>query len=440
MLKTFYEEFFRQTITYQKLPLDKNMRETKFSILKALAIIFVVMSQAGITGWLYNFVFLFHVPVFFLCAGYFFNVKYLADERTFVAHRVRGLYLPFLRWSVFFLVIHNLLFNCGILSENYGTANGGVLHPFTFHQFCQHLWSVVFNMSGYDQFLCGTFWFFRALLLSSIGFLILFKLLRMSGKLSGDKQAGWGLFLTGIILTAWKVGGSLTVTGVAQGGYRELMGMTFMAAGYLLRQYEVTKWIGWRVALPSFLVLAVFAVWCPTSMAWNPTFGQFAALPLPAVAGFLCLLYVSTWADKWRGAGRRLLIFIGDNTLYVFAFHLVAFKIVSALKVAWYSLPWQAVGGHPIVTFPANNALWTLLYVTVGVAVPLLWLTGYRRITPNVTFTQGQAVGFCFTVVQRVLRVVCLTGRSVAMSFMCACRSVVKGVRDIIAASSTKDE
>lgn len=416
------------------------MRETKFSILKALAIIFVVMSHAGVTGWLFNFVFLFHVPAFFLCAGYFFNTKYLADERTFLVHRIKGLYLPFLRWSVFFLVIHNLLFYCGILSETYGTANGGVTHPFTFHQFCQHLWSIVFNMSGYDQFLCGTFWFFRALLLSSIGFLVLFKLLRRSGKFPGDKQAGWGIFLIGLFVTAWKVGGSLTVTGVAQGGYRELMGMTLMAAGYLLRQYEVTKWIGWRVAVPSLLVLVVFAVWCPTSMAWNPTFGQFAALPLPAVAGFLCLLYVSIGVDKWQGYVRRLLIFTGDNTLYVFAFHLVAFKIVSAMKVACFSLPWQAVGGHPIVTQPVNNALWTLLYIIVGVAVPLLWLVGYRRIAPNVTFTQGQAISFCISTAQCVCRIVYLAGRSAAMFFVRAYRAVVQGVKDIVAASSTKDE
>lgn len=40
------------------------MRETKFSILKAIAIICVVLSHAGISGWLFNFVFIFHVPIF----------------------------------------------------------------------------------------------------------------------------------------------------------------------------------------------------------------------------------------------------------------------------------------------------------------------------------------------------------------------------------------
>ena len=67
------------------------MRETRFSIVKALAIICVVLSHAGAAGWVQNFVYLFHVPVFFICAGYFFHTRYLEDERTFIVRRIRGL-------------------------------------------------------------------------------------------------------------------------------------------------------------------------------------------------------------------------------------------------------------------------------------------------------------------------------------------------------------
>ena len=103
------------------------MRDPKFSILKALAIMLVVLSHAGISGWLFNFVFIFHVPAFFLCAGYFFNTRYLTDERTFVMHRVKKLYVPFLKWSVVLLLLHNVFFWCGLLSEQFGNAQGGVL-------------------------------------------------------------------------------------------------------------------------------------------------------------------------------------------------------------------------------------------------------------------------------------------------------------------------
>ena len=48
-------------------------------------------------------------------------------------------------------------------------------HPYDWTTAMQNLWSIVFNMSGYDVFLAGAFWFFRALFLSSIAFLLLFK-------------------------------------------------------------------------------------------------------------------------------------------------------------------------------------------------------------------------------------------------------------------------
>lgn len=416
------------------------MRETKFTIVKALAILCVVLSHAGISGWLSDFVFIFHVPVFFLCAGYFFQTKYLTDERTFIAHRVKGLYFPFLRWSVFFLVIHNLLFYCGLLSETYGNAEGGVTHPYSWHQFSQHLWSLVFNMSGYDQFLCGTFWFFRALLLSSIGFLLLFKLLRRTDKLRNDTQIGWAMLIIGLLLTAWKVGENLTIPGVAQGGYRELMGLTLMAAGFLIRRYDAASRFGWRLALPAFALLLLASFFFPSNMAWRPTFTQFASLPLPAVAGFLTLVYISVWIDGKTRFVRRALVYIGDRTLYIFAFHLVAFKAVSAVKVAWYGLPWEAVGSHPTITQPANNAVWVLLYLVAGTGLPLLWLAGYRRVAANVHVTERQILDGCALGIRYFCRFLFILGRALVRLAVGIWHNFRQGVKAIIAASSTKDE
>lgn len=415
-------------------------RDTRFSILKALAIMLVVLSHAGISGWLYNFVFLFHVPVFFICAGYFFHTRYLSDERTFVVHRIKGLYLPFVRWSIVLLVLHNLFFWLGILSEHYGNAQGGVTHPFNWSQTCQHLWSIVFNMSGYDPFLGGTFWFFRALLLASIGFLVLFKLLRRSERFQSDVQAGWGLLVTSLALTAWLVGGGLKITGVAQGGYRELMGMSFMAVGFVMRQYQVGERITWRWGVPALVVTGLFAWLCPTSMAFRPTMGQFVALPVPAVGGFIFLLWISSLLNRLNVWISKGLAYMGDRTLYIFAFHLLAFKVASAVKVAWYGLPWESVGSHPFIHTPGNNVLFILLYLLCGVGLPLLWLWAYRRIAPHISFSQEQAFGFAVVVAQTTCRIIYRIARGAVFLFINTCKAVWQGVKDIIAASNPKEE
>lgn len=420
---------------------DKNeKRSTRFTLLKAIAIICVVLSHAGIRGWLFNFVFIFHVPVFFMCAGYFFHTKYLTDERTFVMHRIKGLYWPFLRWSLFFLVIHNLLFPLGLLSEQYGNAGGGVLHPYNWHQWGQHLWSIVFNMSGYNDFFCGTFWFFRALLLASLGFLVLFKVLRRSEHFVTNTQVGWGILTISSAFALWKVTSHLTITGVAQGGYRELLGLMFMAVGFLLRQYRVIERMNWKFAVPCVALLLLASFFFPSSMVWNGTLNDLLSLPLPAVAAFVALAWACGYIDRCNNFVKRTLVYIGDNTLYIFAFHLVAFKLVSALKVAFYDLPWQAVGGHPTVLQPANNVLWVLLYVIVGVAVPLLWQLGYQQIASKITFTEKQAVGMLVVVGQRFCHLVVVTVRFIVMAIVAACRNIWQGLKDIVEASSPADE
>lgn len=208
------------------------MRQTNFTILKALAIICIVLSNAGVSGWLAGCLYSFHVPVFFICAGWFFSTHYLNDERTFIVRRLRGLYVPFVKWSLFFLLIHNLLFPLGLLSETYGNAAGGVTHPYTWTQFSASFWSILLNMSGYDQFLGGAFWFFRAFLLASVGFLVGFKLLRLSPHFQSDRAAGFALLILPLLAVTWMITADFKIAGISQGGFRELMGIFFIAAGF----------------------------------------------------------------------------------------------------------------------------------------------------------------------------------------------------------------
>lgn len=416
------------------------MRETKFSILKAIAIICVVLSHAGISGWLFNFVFIFHVPIFFICAGYFFNTKYLTDERTYIVHRFKGLYLPFVRWSLFFLLIHNVLFPLGILSETYGNAGGGVTHPYTWQQFSQHAWSIVSNMSGYDQFLCGAFWFFRALLLASIAFLLMFKLLNRSAQLRDYKHTAWGVLFITLLLITWKTTTHLNLTGVAQGGYRELMGMAFMTAGFLLKQYEVCDKLNWKTALTSGTILLLASCFFPSSMVWNPNFTQFISLPLPAIAAFVMFTYISAWIDRHPGLIKRTFAYIGEHTLYIFAFHLVAFKVVSALKVWFYDLPWEAVGGHPVVITPANNWIWVILYLAAGVILPLLWLKSYRKFAPKIDLNQTLVIHYVILGSKFLLRYLVIGLHLLFVILKNLFKALKKGIKDILAASSTKDE
>lgn len=416
------------------------MRDDKFTILKAVAIILVVLSHAGACGWINRTVFIFHVPVFFFCAGYFFNTTYLNDERTFIVRRIKGLYLPFLRWSVFFLILHNLLFYTGILNETFGNSAGGVTHPYTWHTFSQNLWNIVFNMSGYDTFLCGSYWFFRAFFLASIAFLVLFKIITKVSSKYSDKQVGWMILCISLLMMSWKTLEGIHITGLAQGGAREITGLAFMAMGFLTNRYQGVSMLNWKTVIPFFVFLVWAAVQFPSAMYWNPSFVQFVSLPLAAYSGFVVCLYLSVLLDKYTKYLKKALIYVGTRTLYIFAFHLLAFKLVSVLKVVWYDLPWLAVGGHPYVMEPANNAFWVLLYLLVGVGLPLLFREVYRHFSSKYGITNRQIVMY-------VVALLCILAkllRFIVHKFFVIIKNLYRQLRDLlkeaIDASNVKED
>ena len=443
----------------------KPVRNATFSMCEALAIICVVLSHSGGPSWLLNIVFQFHVPVFLICAGYFFNTKYLNDEKTYIANRIKGLYFPFVRWSIFFLVFHNLWFYLGILNEQYGNAGGGVTHPYNFSQFSQRLWSIVFNMSGYDEFLAGAFWFFRALFIGSIAFLLLYKicvwLLIKNGKEPSKLFIGGIIFVISLLMSTWLILANLKITGISQGGYREIMVVCFMAIGYIFRQIIDNKLFNkiqkerfgtiLKICLPSFLLLIFGSIFFPSSMTYRPDFWGSISLPFTGFAGFLLLYFFSIWLQKQENILKQLLIYIGDNTLYIFAFHLLAFKLVSIFKVVILNLPWKMVGGHPIVIEGSGHDFFWLIYLLVGICAPLVWIWVYRKLEYKLGFTLAydnllnqKVINLVFSNAFNGLYFITFKSlhllRALCMSVWHFFSNLVQGIKDIIKASSPEDE
>ena len=175
-------------------------------------------------------------------------------------------------------------------------------------------------------------------------------------------------------------------------------------------------------------------------MVWNPSFSQFAALPLPAVAGFVLLLYASVWIDRILPRVKKSLVYVGERTLHVLAFHLLSFKVVSAIAVACLGLPWEAVGCHPVVHECMGQVGWVLLYVLAGLSLPLLGLDSYQRIAARVHISQEQVCDYCVVAAQRTGRFLYVLARGIVRFGKLACLTFWKGVKEIIAASSPKDE
>ena len=362
-------------------------RETIISISKGIAIILMVIAHAEAPGWLCKFIFEFHMPLFFITAGYFFSLKYLNDEATFVKKRIKGLYWPFVKWAVFFLIIHNWMFDLGVLNETFGNDAGGVTHPYNWHQIQQNFWNIITAMGGYDQFLCGAFWFFRGLFVASILYLIIYKVLDSSLKSARWKAAiPYLVCLIMLLLCAWKTSEGLKVITLVQGGYRDMMGCFFFGCGFIFRKFvnDYRKAMANQsVAILCNIVFAVivflFSKYLTANMNWRSTFVQFLSLPLPAILGFLMTYNISCWLDKHENLLKRFLVYTGDHTLYVFIFHIVSYKVVSLIKIAYYGLDPKQVGCHMVIHEHSQEDQFWILYTIAGVGLPLLGIWLYEK-------------------------------------------------------------
>lgn len=342
----------------------------------------MVMCHAGCPSMLGRFFSEFIMPMFFMTAGYFFSAKYIDDWGLFVKKRVKGLYWPFVKWSVVFLVLHNVFFAVGLLNEKYGTPSGGLVHPYSWHAFEQRLWNVVTAMGGYDEFLNGAFWFFRALFVASLLYLAVFKLYDFAAKRCGRDWRRWtipvAVTLTALLLAVWKTSEGLRVTNLVQGGYRDIMGMFFFGCGYLWRQLRQYYKPTWRTTLLLFVVVAVFSVHAPAGMPWRGSLVECLSLPVPAVCGVLMVYNVSCYINHIGGLPRTFLVYCGNNTLYVLVFHFLAFKIARAMKICYYGLDRAQNGCHPVIQVHSDDLFW-IVYTVCGVAIPLVCLWLYRK-------------------------------------------------------------
>ena len=140
-------------------------------------------------------------------------------------------------------------FHFGILNEQYGNWQGGVTHPYSPSDFVQRLILIFTSMSGYDEFMAGAFWFFRGLLVASILFLVIYRLL--------DSKAGWRPEITVSAICICRPlhsRRSVSAAGLKyllspNGGLREIWGMFFFGTGVLYRRFEPAIKDRWWLSL-----------------------------------------------------------------------------------------------------------------------------------------------------------------------------------------------
>jgi peptidoglycan/LPS O-acetylase OafA/YrhL len=184
-----------------------------------------------------------------------------------------------------------------------------------------------------------------------------------------------------LLLAAWKTSEGLRIITLIQGGYREIMGTFFFGVGFLFRKWEQHYRVSWWMTIVFAVIVALYSQYLTANMNWRSSFIQFLSLPVPAICGFLMTYNIATWLNRYDGVVKRFLVFCGDNTLPIFVFHIISFKLVSLLKIWYYDLDFAQIGCHMVIHDHAKDDFFWILYTIVGVGIPLgfTWCSQHIR-------------------------------------------------------------
>lgn len=340
-------------------------KDNYISTVKALGIILMVIGHAIGPNIACRFIYMFHMPLFFFCSGYFFRTPiFVEDLGRFAIKRFQGLYLPFVKWSILFLLFHNIFCTWGLYDASlYGYYN--------ISDYFIRMKSLLFTMTGQEQLL-DPFWFLKELLIASLLICLIKFALRKVNYMYLD---AFLLFLL-IVMTVVTKPGDLGLPIIWNLSIM-FLSATFVFAGYLYRKIEKLNCYSYSGFLFSFLILAL-AVWSwndSLDMLWYNAVSVLFFIP-SALVGIYMTFSASYLIERY--SYKKVLYYIGQNTLTILTWHLLVFKFVSLLKIYFYELPIDKLAEKG--TISEHNEFFWILYTLFGITVPLVCKEIFQKI------------------------------------------------------------
>lgn len=346
------------------MPLIKDQSVT---YTKAIGIMLMVMCHS--MGSDVPLVYMFHMPLFFFFSGYCLKTEYFDRPRVFAWKRVKGVYWPYLKWSMVFLLLHNVFFSLNIYNGKYGFL-GTASELYVVSDMTARLWNIVTQMQDHEQLL-GGYWFMRALFFGS---LVAFAVLWAANAVCRKRNVRYthGLFIGGgALLMLFLVLNYMTGHHIPYWGHDYLCSQVLLAAvffiiGHGFRMLQVRRMSGWQMAAAWVVVIIGSFVW---KMGMNElSYSSFRVLP------YIVTAVLGTWAvyslpwHRLQGRWASALQFVGNNTLTILTWHFLTFKLVSLLIINMYGLPVARLAEFPVITDYAVQGWW-LAYFLVAMAV-----------------------------------------------------------------------
>ncbi len=347
------------------------MKEEKISlnIAKSIGIILIVAGHSFVEesdSFIRSFVYLFHVPLFFIISGYFYKDEYTLKPFYLVIRRIKTLWWPHFYWSAIFILLHNFFFKLHIYGDH---VFRGVHIEYKDYSILLMLKKIfdLFLFKGSEKLL-GAFWFLPCLFFTVMIFMIfniialrmnrayLLPVLCFLGFISGNLMIYAGIHIP---VVPWD--------------FRFYSITTFLYyLGYLYKNHEDKVRLDYRMAFAALLLLIIidkyinFKIVSINSVIGNPLTALFYLVLTPVLGTYL-VLYISKKLENFKISG--LLSSFGKKTITILALHFLCFKIVNYIIIRLNDLDISLLSSFPVIK---GYESWFILYLLTGVCVPVI--------------------------------------------------------------------
>lgn len=338
-------------------------------VLRAITIILVVVGHSGFPFT--NFIYLFHITLFFFISGYFFKDEYVHQPITFIKKRIRSLYLPFVGYSLAFLSLHNVFYKLNFYSNKISYAKNFVINLYTPADF---IYRAIRNIKFIEtEQLLGAFWFLPCLFSVSIMFL----LICLISKYVFQKYSEYAKLLLVVLCFAFGTFASQKNVQFFFYGDIALVAVLIYYFGYLYRRYE--KYIQFKpyYLVPALLILLFSSFHGHIEMSLN----KYPNMPFfiyNSLAGIYLSLYVAKHITN-KGI-IRLFSFIGIHTIAILALHFLSFKLINFIQLTYFD--YHIYPLYLMAIFPTLNTsgIWWVAYTLAGIGIPLFFIFSLDQI------------------------------------------------------------
>ncbi len=326
------------------------VRDIALDVAKGMCIVLMVVAHSGCPEWLGRFIYMFHMPCFFFISGILLSDRYIDDIGSGIRKKLKGYYRPFVKWTLVFLLLHNVFAYIHI----YGTY-------YTWRDIAIKILRA-FTMTGSEQLL-GGYWFLISLTWASIGSILVLSLLKSRARLTNICMGG----VVALVILVASVESLIPIWIPSQFGPQTVLALAFFMSGYIYRKsgWSRSEAIPW-LCVPLLSVPAGTSVFCSLSMSSAQSLSWLYYVV--ALSGTVGLIQVARNLQYGWIVG--LFSYIGDKTLYILTFHFLSFKSVSYVWIKMHGSPISDLSQFPVLK-EVGSWMW-VPYSIAGVALPLL--------------------------------------------------------------------